>query len=356
MKLKKWMVLVFALALTTALTIPAIAAPANAPSFKSDFSQTISAGADHYLAIKTDGSLWEGDSCTVDGSSAPVKVMDGAVAAAAGSGFSLAIKTDGSLWTWGDNTFGQLGDGTTTDSSTPIKVMDNVTSVSAGGGHSLAIKTDGSLWAWGSNDSGQIGDGLGGNAADKYGDQIQTVPVKVMDGIKAISAGGSNSLAVKTDGSLWAWGSAYADQLANTIIDTPVKIMDGVASVSAGPFWYNLAVKTDGSLWAWGCNYWNQFGDTETVNGSSMPVKVMDGVTAAVTGKVSGASSSSDPFQLWIKSDGSLWDRESSLNPNLVSEGTPTNRDTPAKVMDNVAAVSAGSAFSLALTSDGSLW
>ncbi len=80
---------------------------------------------------------------------------------AAGWNHSIAIKTDGSLWAWGDNNYGQLGDGTNTNQNQPtlIDAATNWQSITAGEGHSMAIKTDGTLWAWGRNYLGQLGDG-----------------------------------------------------------------------------------------------------------------------------------------------------------------------------------------------------
>ncbi|MDR1532338.1 MAG: hypothetical protein LBS62_09180 [Clostridiales bacterium] len=225
----------------------------------------VSAFDAHNLAVKSDGSLWAwggnwagqlGDGTTED-KLTPVKIMEG-VAAVSGSGTShmFVVKQDGSLWAWGNNNCGQLGDGTTEDKLIPVKIMDGVTSASAGNRHILAVKSDGSLWAWGDNWAGQLGDGT---TEDKL------TPVKIMEGVAAVSASGNaHTLAVKSDGSLWAWGNNRAGQLGNGTKDynptpnpTPVKIMNGVTSASAGNS-HSLAVKSDGSLWAWGDNSFGQ--------------------------------------------------------------------------------------------------
>jgi alpha-tubulin suppressor-like RCC1 family protein len=120
----------------------------------------------------------------------PVKTMDGITAVSAGWSHSLAIKNDGSLWAWGQSLQGQLGDGIRTmGRTTPVNIMDGVTAISAGSGafvgfdnkgaHSLAIKSDGSLWAWGGNAFGQIGDGTGGSLDSN---DYKPTPVKIIDG------------------------------------------------------------------------------------------------------------------------------------------------------------------------------
>ena len=119
-----------------------------------------------------------------------------------GGNDSAALMSDGSLWIWGENEYGQLGNGTTKNSSIPIKILTGVKQVALGGTHSAAIKTDGSLWLWGYNRAGQLGDG-------HYGyDVFSTIPVKIMNDVKQVSLGESHSAAVKNDGSLWVWEMA----------------------------------------------------------------------------------------------------------------------------------------------------
>jgi alpha-tubulin suppressor-like RCC1 family protein/putative hemolysin len=302
-------------------------------------------------AIKADGSLWAwgrnaegelGDGTNID-RIAPVKVMDNVVAVSAGPGSTRAIKTDGSLWTWGRNHSGQLGDGTTKDRNTPVKVMNGVKSVSSSNnGSVMAIKTDASLWAWGQNGV-DIGDGRrGGYLGD--GTTIDRLkPVKVMDGVVAVSNGVFHSMAIKTDGSLWAWGLNEDGELGDgTTKDrhSPVKAMDSVTSVSTD--WsYTMAIKTDGSLWAWGRNAGGQLGDGTTTN-RLKPVKVMDSVAS-----VSHTSSRT----MAIKTDGSLW-----VWGSNVGDGTTESRHSPVKIMDSVASIFAEDSSTWAIKTDGSLW
>jgi len=125
------------------------------------------------VAIRTDGSLWEWGRVVIQENGMtedrlmPMKIMENVASVSAGLNATMAVKPDGSLWAWGINNAGQLGDGTAENRYNPVKIMDDVTAVSIGSGgawgvdrmHTVAIKTDGSLWGWGSNMYGQLGDG-----------------------------------------------------------------------------------------------------------------------------------------------------------------------------------------------------
>jgi len=212
--------------------------------------------------------------------------------------------------------------------------------ISTGYGYSLAIKSDGSLWAWGYNDVGQLGDGT---KVDRH------TPVKIMDGVAQVSAGSSYSLAIKSDGSLWAWGyNGYFGVFGNGMegdSTVPVKVMDNVAQISAG-FDHVAAIKSDGSLWMWGCNYNGQLGEGTKEVRSRTPVKVMDQVAQVAVGK---------NHTVAVKNDGSLW-AWGSNSMGQIGDGTKVDRRTPVKVMDQVTQVAAGNYHTLAIKNDGSLW
>lgn len=217
------------------------------------------------------------------------------------SGFHfMAIAQDGKLWGWGENNFGQLGDGTTVDKTLPTLVSStsNWSSVSAGERHTMAIKTDGTLWGWG-NDNYQ---GLGnGDNNDSY----FPIQIGVDNDWKQVSAGERATAAIKTNGSLWIWGTNTGGYLGNGATDDfsiSVPIQLGTQTdwqMVSGNGRHCLAIKTDGTLWAWGLNGDGQLGNQITVN-SYTPVQI----GSANDWKWIDASSR---VSLALKTNNSLW-------------------------------------------------
>ncbi|MQY10208.1 hypothetical protein SRB5_03150 [Streptomyces sp. RB5] len=182
---------------------------------------------------------------------------------AAGHAHGLAVASDGRLFAWGSNWAGQLGVGDTDNRMTPVEVTlpGNVTDIAAGSGHSLAVASDGRLFAWGSNWAGQLGVG---DTNDRLTPVELTLPGDVT--VTTIAAGAEHSLAVASDGRLFAWGSNWTGQLGvgdETSRDTPVEVpLPGdvtVAGIAAGDR-HSLAVASDGRLFAWGSNAFGQLG------------------------------------------------------------------------------------------------
>lgn len=258
--------------------------------------------------------------------------------AAAGSFHSLVLKVDGTLWSWGRNSFGKLGDGTTTDRSTPEQIMSRVESIVAGDSHNLAVKQDGTLWAWGYNEYSQLGDG---STMDR------STPVQIMSGVRRVAAGQYFSLAVKEDGTLWAWGSNARGQLGDgTTTDraTPVQVMSGVKSVAAG-LMHTVAIKEDGTVWTWGLNIIGQLGDGTTLN-KTTPVQVLSGVISVAAGLMHSEA---------VKEDGTLW--AWGLNDfGQLGNGTNQARIVPTQVMTGVKSVSAAAMHTMVVKEDGTLW
>ena len=120
----------------------------------------------------------------------------------AGESFTVALKEDGTVWTWGSNGFGLLGIGTDSRHGGPVRVsgLADVTAVAAGDYHIVALKDDGTVWAWGNREFGQLGDGT----ADNW----RNAPVQVLGlaDMTAVAAGGGHTVALKEDGTVWAWG------------------------------------------------------------------------------------------------------------------------------------------------------
>ncbi len=354
MKTRKFLSLALALILCSGL----LTVPAGAYDMSRGGDRTvISTGMDYTAVLDENGTLWMwggndygqlGNGTTED-SAVPAKVMDGVAAVSCGSHHAAAIKADGSLWMWGWNIYGQLGNGTTEDSPVPVKIMDHVVAVSCGTLHTAAIQTDGSLWLWGANDYGQLGNGASGFEA------TSVVPIKVMDNVAAVNCGSLHTAAIQTGGSLWMWGDNGIGQLGNSggnstndeglpIQTVPIKAMDNVAAVSCGDA-YTAAIQTDDSLWMWGHNYYDQLGNG-TKESSAVPIQVMDNVAAVSCGKDHTAA---------IRTDGTLWTWGYNHN-GQVGNGAAEPSTPPSMVLDDVAAVSCGAYHTNALKTDGTLW
>lgn len=200
---------------------------------------------------------WE--TATLESRSAPAKVLDQAAAVSAGAGSTAALLGDQTLWTWGDNLFGQLGDGTRASRSTPAKVLDQVTAVSMGGYHAAALRADGTLWLWGSNIDGQLGNGGQGNTTDQTGAQLQTLPLSLSTTgpVTAVSAGTSHTAVILADGSLWTWGrndtqQLGLDQTAPTVsLPAQVPAVTQAAAVGTGTY-QTVCLLSDDTLLSWG--------------------------------------------------------------------------------------------------------
>lgn len=249
----------------------------------------VSCSDDSTAAIKIDGTAWcwgrnnqgqLGDGTTVNKSS-PVQVISGGTTwrhISVSDDVTAAIKADGTLWTWGNGTWGGLGDGTTVSKSSPVQTIAAGISwvhVTAGLGRNVAaIKQDGTLWVWGANGWGQLGDGTTVNKSSP----VQTIVGGT--GWKQVSMSLAVG-AVRTDGTLWMWGYNQNGELGD---GTTIYRSSPVQTIAAGTMWkqvscgnmHTAAIKLDGTLWTWGYNGSGRLGDGTTVSRSS-PVQIVSG-------------------------------------------------------------------------------
>lgn len=323
---------------------------------------TIAAGSAHSLYICSDstvkawgtntyGQLGNGTKTSIN---IPVQVntLTGITAVAAGVGYSLALKKDGTVWAWGSDAYGTNGIGNTVPNisiSSPVQVnnLTGIIDISGGLNYALALKYDGTVWAWGDNTYGQIGNGNKTNV---------NAPVQVngLTGVVAISAGGT-SLALKNDGTLWGWGSRGGVGIGivgpETLTPTQVPIT-GVTLIEAGTG-HCLAAKNDGTVWAWGVNNYGQLG-IGTLVAVYTPTQVI-GLTNVIA--LTGGGGSSDSYSMAVKNDGTVWAWGWNGNGELGIGGI-NDQSTPVQVnaLSNLTALTGGNDYSLAVKSDGTIW
>jgi hypothetical protein len=296
------------------------------------------------VAVKTDGTLWTwgdgqngalGSGSTSDRSSPQTTTLAGTdwSRVSAGDRFCAAIKTDGVMYTWGKNNKGQLGDNTTNNRSSPVSifgaVISNWTRVACGYEHTLGIAATGLLYSWGSGASGA----LGSNATAS-----RSSPVTVSGGgtnWTVVAAATSFSAGLKSDGTMWTWGLNTSGQLGDNSTTARSSPQTIAGAESGGTNWkavslgdmHVAAIKTDGSLWTWGSNNLGQLGDGSTANRSSPQTTAGAGLNWVRTDLGLDASAG-------IKADGTLWTWGLNSSGEL-GDGTTTNRSSPGTVVPN---------------------
>ncbi|WP_324611983.1 InlB B-repeat-containing protein [Bifidobacterium asteroides] len=398
------------------------------PDLPADFTYLqVSAGGSHSLALGSDGNAyaWGYNSSGQlgNGTSSPrytpvrVKTPDRKtypdlpadftyLQVSAGTDHSLALGSDGNVYAWGSNGNGQLGDGTRTDKNTPVRVKtpDRSTypdlpadftylQVSAGAYHSLALGSDGNAYAWGYNSSGQLGNGT---SSPRYTPvRVKTPDRKTYPDLPAdftylqVSAGTDHSLALGSDGNVYAWGSNGNGQLGDgtrTDKNTPVRVKTPDRStypdlpadftylqVSAGAY-HSLALGSDGNAYAWGYNSSGQLGDGTTGGNRYTPVRVKTPDRKTYPDLPADFTylqvSAGGDHSLAVGSDGNAWAWGCNWYGNLgnnTASGYSDKNPVPMRVRDpasptdtsrglKAAQVSAGLHYSLAVGSDGNAW
>jgi len=273
----------------------------------------IAAGGTHSMAVSSDGVLWvwgentfgqlgDGVATVYDDQNQitrnndmyePMRLLDNIVEIAAGDGFSLAVNADGELFSWGINTIGQLGDGTTIQRATPQKIMDGVSQVAASPNTAVAIKADNSLWMWGSDVTNlEWNESLGGY-------NYFTTPVHVMDNVKKAAVGSGHVIILDKNGDVYGIGNTsnlgINDREPNNYAASPVLILSGVMDIAASSQ-QGYALLEDGTLYGWGAN-----GSDGSVGTGS------DEWWVYAPEIVSTDVKQVFPGNLFIKADGTLW-------------------------------------------------
>lgn len=266
------------------------------------------------------GELGDGDysSHTVTNPVAIAGLTD-VLEVAAGDNYGLALKRDGSIWGWGWNGHGQLGDGTQNARYVPTRgsaVDGCVRAIAAGSAHTLALMSDGTVQSMGSNSHGQLGLGTSGG----FSTEPQTIPG--LTNVEAIAAIGYNSYALKTDGTVWAWGHNQSGSLGTgvdgTVLPhsgTPAQVqgLPVIRKITAG---YNcaFAISNEGAAYAWGDNTYGVLGIGSTstqeltpvlISGLTLPVRIVAG-----WGVWAGALQSDGTVWVWGYNDGQVLGRE----------------------------------------------
>jgi alpha-tubulin suppressor-like RCC1 family protein len=269
----------------------------------------------------------------------------------AGAYHSLAV-SDGKLIAWGGNAAGQLGDGTTTDRTLPIQIgtETNWAQVAAGYLHSAAVRADGTLWTWGYNAEGILGNGTSVTSCPGTCSPVQ---VGSDTNWAQVAVGTLHTVAVRTDGTLWTWGYNGYGQLGDgTGLSrlSPVQIGTDTnwASVAAG-YGHTVAVRTDGTLWTWG---WND--DGQLGNGTSSGITYSPNQLGSDTNWASVAAG--DYYTLAVRIDGTLWGWGYNTNGNL-GTGNTVEQMTPTQIGSDAdwASVAAGY-HTVAIRTNGTLW
>ena len=348
----------------------------------------VSAGDHHTVYLKSDGMVWatgsNGNGRLGDGTTTqrnhPVLVenvdgtgLSGVVGISAGQFHTVYLKSDGTVWAAGNNSKGQLGDGTTTQRKNPVQVtnadgsgLSGVVAISAGSEHTVYLKSDGTVWATGYNNRGQLGDGTTTQRTNPV--QVTNADGTGLSGVADISAGGSHTVYLKSDGSVWATGYNAQYQFGNgtnSQRNNPVQVMNadgtglsGVVGISSGDF-HTVYLRSDGSVWATGYNLSGQLGDGTTID-RTYPVQVKNADGTGLSGVVD--ISAAYYHTVYLKSDGTVWAAGWNIYGEL-GAGIYTSRSNPVQVMNadgtglsGVVGISGGEHYTVYLKSDGSVW
>ena len=265
------------------------------------------------------------------------------VKAAMGDTHGVWLKADGSVWTWGENEYGELGNGTTRDSPRPVQAagLTGVLAVAARAQHILALRSDGTVWAWG----------------DDPASSASPLPKQVagLSGVVAIATSERHHVALKSDGTVWIWGDHGAGDLGNGtygVSSAPMQVpgLAGITAVAAG-YQLTLALRNDGTVWTLGYGAAGQLGNGSKES-STKPVMVsgLSGIKAVAAGYM---------HALALKADGTLWswgyNHEGQLG-NFQLQAEESARPVRSGTLSGVVAIAASASHSVAVDSHGIVW
>lgn len=269
----------------------------------------IVSGLENTFAVRNDGTIlgWgknsSGQLATGHSEEVPQPVeltqLRPVLAIASGDQHSLFLYEDGTVWAAGSNSFGQLGidDESGRSRETPVQVvgLDSVVAVAAGSIHSLALRDDGSVWAWGSNARGQIGTGSLREALKP----TRVERLSTFDDSVAIAANDQNSFALRSDGTVWAFGdntfgTLGAPSTPGSRVPVPVVGLDNVVQIAAGNK-FGVALRANGSVWAWGTNFFGELGGLPGfARQAAQPIEGLDNVLMITVGGSHGLALSAN--------------------------------------------------------------
>lgn len=272
----------------------------------------VDAGQLHTVVLRSNGTVW-GWGRNLGGTlglgttsnnptNTPVQAhnISGAIAVAAGTDFSIALTSDGTVWGWGSNTEGTIAQPTSGQNMVPYKTLpirignlSNIVAIGANGFSAAALRSDGTVWSWGLGSKGQLGNGT--SVPNSY----TPVMAQNLANVVAIAVGYNHKVALKSDGTVWAWGDRF---ISGTPSDSNVPVLIGgisdVVSIVSGRF-HVIAKKSDGTAWSWGQDSHGVLGNT-VWNNKNTPTEIV-----AVQGAIAFAAG--HEHSIALKPDGTVW-------------------------------------------------
>lgn len=345
--------------------------------------RSIDIGAFHASVVRSDGAVFSwGESRRLGTSGYPAtpgtivpmvdaqgQALRGVLAVAVGFRHSLALRSDGTALAWGEGGSGVLGNGSTGDSLTPVVVetaagqpLSNVTAIAAAGEMSLALRSDGSVWAWGNNSAGQLGDGSTVTQRTRPV-QVLIATGQPLDAVVAIAAGGSHALALRSDGTVWAWGWNAQGQLGRGVVgafnpvdinerfakpveESPGVSLSSITGIAAGSY-NSIATRANGTAFIWGATTQLQLADGQALS-RSRPASLRDGsgnLEVLVAKAAAGVARS-----MFLMRNGTI------LNVGPVSATPEVVLDDTGRAFADVADLATEDGNFIVRRIDGSLW